>query len=249
MPRRARIMLSGIPVHIRHRGNNRQRCFYEDQDRSFYLLHLSRLLARSQCALHAYCLMTNHVHLLLTPAALDGCARLMKALGQLHTQYVNRTYGRTGSLWEGRFRSSLVQSERYLLECYRYVEMNPVEAGMVERPGDYAWSSYAANVGDVRSALVTPHDEYLRLGRDAEARTQAYRALFNVPLATDRIEEIRAATNGNFALGDKPFREAVSAALGRRAEPGRAGRPRRKEADAAQMDLLADEVRKNVVCP
>src|SRR5688572_20119080 len=186
MPRRARIMLSGIPVHIRHRGNNRQRCFYEDRDRSFYLFHLCRLLATSQCVLHAYCLMANHVHLLLK-------------------YMMNRTYGRSGSLREGRFRSSLVQSERYLLECYRYVELNPVEAGMVERPGDYAWSSYAANVGAARSALVTPHDEYLRLGRSDEARTQAYRALFDVPLARERMEEIRSATNGNFALGDKPF--------------------------------------------
>jgi putative transposase len=135
-----------------------------------------------------------------------------------------------------------VQSERYLLECYRYVELNPVEAGMVRYPGDYAWSSYAANVGDAHSELITPHEEYLRLGKSAEVRTQAYRALFDAPLASERVEAIRAATNGNFALGDKSFRDSVSAALGRRAEPGRAGRPTKKQVDAAQMDLLADEV-------
>jgi putative transposase len=241
-------MLSGIPVHIRHRGNNRQRCFYEDQDRSFYLLQLCRLLATSQCVLHAYCLMTNHVHLLLTPRALDSCARLMKALGQLHTQYMNRTYGRSGSLWEGRFRSSLVQSERYLLECYRYVELNPVEARIVEHPGDYAWSSYAANVGAARSALVTPHDEYLRLGRSDEARTHAYRALFDVPLAPERIREIRAATDGNFALGDDNFKRGVSLALGRRAYPGVPGRPSCAAAVDGNQDDLFEE-RKNVVCP
>lgn len=130
MPRRARLVLAGTPLHVTHRGNNRQRCFYEDCDRAFYLFHLRRLLPNTQCALHAYCLMTNHVHLLLTPVTVSSCARLMQTLAQLHTQYVNRTYGRTGSLWEGRFHSCVVQSEEYLLTCYRYVERNPVDAGL-----------------------------------------------------------------------------------------------------------------------
>jgi putative transposase len=170
----------------------------------------------------------------------------MKGLGQLHTQYVNKTYGRSGTLWEGRFRSSLVQSERYLLECYRYVELNPVEAGMVRRPEDYLWSSYSVNAGAEKATFITPHQEYLRLGRGAVEQRDAYRALFNVSLPAERIAEIRAATDGNFALGDKAFRNAVAAALGRRVEPGRAGRPSKVAKNAAQLDLLKW---KNVVCP
>jgi putative transposase len=249
MPRRARIMLSGIPVHITHRGNNRQDCFFEEQDRSFYLLHLSRHLPRAQCSLHAYCLMTSHVHLLVTPASLNSCARLMKAVAQLYTQYVNRTYGRSGTLWEGRFHSCLVQSEEYLLTCYRYVEENPMRAGLVRHPSGYRWSSYEANAQGARSSLLTRHEEYLRLGRRDEERQQAYRTLFAVQLDPKRIDEIRAATYGNFALGSPNFVKKVSAALGRRAERGTPGRPsRQSEQEAGQLDLLTAP-KKNVVCP
>jgi putative transposase len=249
MPRRARITLPGIPMHVRHRGNNRQPCFFEEEDRSFYLFHLNRLLPLANCALHAYCLMTNHVHLLLTSRTADGCSQLMKHVAQLQTQYVNRTYGRSGSLWEGRFRSSLVQSEDYLLTCYRYVELNPVEAGLAGDPGDYAWSSYRANARGVRTTLVTPHDEYLRLGRDSNERRQAYRALFDVPLDPKRVDEIRAATNGNFALGSKAFRRAISAALGRRAEPGKSGRPSQRAGETCNQAELPGIPEKTVVCP
>jgi putative transposase len=232
-------MLAGIPVHITHRGNNRQRCFYEDADRAFYLFHLRRLLPHAQCKLHAYCLMTNHVHVLLTPTALDSCARLMKGLAQLHTQYVNRTYGRSGSLWEGRFHSCLVQSEGYLLNCYRYVELNPVDAGVCAHPAKYEWSSYQANGQGVFDAAITPHDEYVRLGGTAHSRRAAYRDLVATPMDPERIEEIRRATDGNFALGDEKFKQTLSQALGRRAYPGVPGRPSQPLAvDADQRDLF-----------
>ncbi len=241
-------MLSGIPVHIVQRGNNRQCCFVQEQDRNFYVLHLGRLLGRTGCALHAYCLMTNHVHLLVTPTSVDGCARLMKHLGQLHTQYMNRTYGRSGTLWEGRFRSCLVQSEEYVLACYRYIELNPVRAGLVSTPADYRWSSYRANAQGTGNALVTPHEEYLRLG-SGDGRLNAYRALFSPSLANEQVDEIRAATNGNVALGGAAFKRAISAALGRRVERGQPGRPSRSaKQDDGQLDLLG-ETRKNVVCP
>lgn len=242
-------MLSDVPVHVIQRGNNRQQCFYEEQDRSFYLFHLGRLLGWAGCALHAYCLMTNHIHLLLTSASLDGCARLMKHLGQLHTQYVNRTYGRSGTLWEGRFRSCLVQSEEYVLACYRYIELNPVRAGISPHPRQYTWSSYRANAEGLRNTLVTPHGEYRRLGNVDTQRRRAYQELFDSTLESERIDEIRAATNGNFALGSEPFRREVSAALGRRAERGRPGRPSQSSAEsAAQLELLGAP-KKNVVCP
>ena len=225
MPRRSRLVLAGIPVHVIQRGNNRQPCFFRDEDRAFYLFHLGRLLARSDCVLHAYCLMTNHVHLLLTPKGPDGCARLMKQVGQLHTQYINRTYERTGTLWEGRFRSCLVQSETYVLACYRYIEANPIRAGLTERPADYPWSSYRANAEGATSVLVSPHDEYLRLGSNDPQRKGAYRELFAGELSNARLGEIRSATNGNFALGDETFRVGISKALGRRVERGKPGRP------------------------
>src|SRR5437879_9437410 len=145
MPRRARIMLADAPVHVIQRGNNRGACFVNDEDRDFYLFHLARGLGRFGCQLHAYCLMTNHVHLLLTPEGAESCAPLMKHMGQLHSQYFNKRYGRTGSLWEGRFRSCLVQSEGYVLARYRYIKLNPVRASMVIHPGDYPWSSYRNN--------------------------------------------------------------------------------------------------------
>jgi putative transposase len=248
MPRRSRIMLNGIPVHVIQRGNNRQGCFYEEQDRSFYLFHLNRLLSKTVCALHAYCLMTNHVHLLLTASSVGGCGHLMKNLGQLHTQYMNRTYGRSGSLWEGRFRSCLVQSEEYVLACYRYIELNPVRGGLALTPVLYPWSSCRANAEDGRSGMLTPHDEYRRLGNTDVERRRAYRELLHAGLDPRRIDEIRVATNGNFALGNKPFRQRISAALGRRAERGAAGRPRSAEPDIAQLDLLGVP-KKNVVCP
>jgi putative transposase len=235
-------MLAGIPVHITHRGNNRQRCFYEESDYAFYLFHLRRLLPQSQCRLHAYCLMSNHVHLLLTPEKLDSCARLMKHLAQLHTQYVNRTYQRSGTLWEGRFNSSIVQSEHYLLNCYRYVELNPVEAQLCRHPTEYEWSSCRTNANGASDVAITPHEEYLRLG------ATAYRELLAIPLPPQTRDEIERATNGNFALGNEVFTRMVSLALGRRAYPGVAGR---RGGGVPLADVQGDlfQGQKNVVCP
>lgn len=229
-------MLAGIPVHLVHRGNNRQQCFYQDQDRDFYLFHLRRLAPRADCAVHAYCLMTNHVHLLVTPKSLQSCAALMKAIAQLHTQYVNRTYNRTGSLWEGRYRSCLVQAEDYLLTCYAYVDMNPVRASMVSNPADYPWSSYSANARGSASDLTTPHYEFLRLGPTDGERGSRYQELVDM-LDANRVEEIRAATNGNFALGSPRFQQEMSAALGRRVTRATPGRPRSREKASNQLGL------------
>ena len=163
--------------------------------------------------------MTNHVHLLLTPEREESCARLFKRLGLLHTQYMNRKHRRSGTLWEGRFRSCLVQSEQYLLACYRYIELNPVRAGMVRRPEDYAWSSYRANAEGIPDDRITPHGEYQRLGREQ------YRALFGCHLDPDVIREIRSTTNGGYALGSTAFRARMASLLGRPVSKGRPGRP------------------------
>jgi len=197
-------------MHVIQRGNNRSACFHADGDRSFYLFHLGRALDRFDCALHAYCLMPNHLHLLLTPATAEGCALLMKQTSQLQAQYMNRTYQRTGALWEGRYRSSVVQSEQYLLTCYRYIELNPVRAGLVQRPHEYLWSSYRANAMSAASALVTPHGEYVRLGATEAERKHAYAELVASGIEDTALSDIRLSVNSGQALGDRAFQRGLS---------------------------------------
>jgi putative transposase len=237
MPRRARLCLPNVPLHIIQRGNNRQACFFADEDYRKYLEWLQEYAAKTGCLIHAYVLMTNHVHLLVSVRDGGSVGSLMKALGQRYVQYVNRSYRRSGTLWEGRFRSCLVQDETYLLACQRYIELNPVRAGMVEHPAEYRWSSYRANAQGEADALVKPHPLYDALGRDAASREAAYRELFRYELELGLVDEIRRATNGNYALGNERFAEQVTAALGRRAVPGRSGRPR-KASDAELGDMF-----------
>jgi len=225
MPRRARLSIAGIPWHIIQRGNNRQACFYAEADYLRYLDNLATLSVRFGCAVHAYVLMTNHVHLLLTPAEVDSTALLMKHLGQRYVQYINRTYRRSGTLWEGRYRSCLAQREDYVLACYRYIELNPVRASMVRQPGDYRWSSHAANAEGKVQTLLTPERQYLALGVTEDDRRTAYRALFKAHVDEPVINEIRQATNGNYALGDERFQAQIAAMLKRRVTPGKTGRP------------------------
>lgn len=228
MPRRARLSVPGIPWHIIQRGHNRSACFYAEEDRLRYLQLLKELAAKFDCAIHAFVLMTNHVHLLMTPEQEDSAALLMKHLGQRYVQYINRTYRRSGTLWEGRFRSCLTQTEDYVLACYRYIELNPVRAGMVRHPREYRWSSYRVNAEGRSSKLIQPHDMYKRLGRNADGRREAYRGLFKAQIDEGVLEDIRSATNGNYVLGTTRFQEEIGRMLGRRVTQGKAGRPARK---------------------
>ncbi|MDP2132084.1 MAG: transposase [Sulfuritalea sp.] len=227
MPRRARLSLPGVPLHLIQRGNNRQGCFFADEDYRFYLDWLGEYAGKFGCHIHAYVLMTNHVHLLVSADHAAAPGTLMKALGQRYVQYVNRVYRRSGTLWEGRFRSCLIQSEHYLLACQRYIELNPVRAAMVEHPGEYRWSSYRANGQGADDALVRPHDLYEALGANLVGRQAAYRELFRHELEPGLVDEFRRATNGNFVLGNAGFAAEVAAMLGRRVQPGRPGRPRK----------------------
>lgn len=228
MPRRARLAIAGIPWHIIQRGNNRSACFYAEEDYLRYLDTLGELSKKYTCAVHAYVLMTNHVHLLLTPKKADSAALLMKNLGQRYVQYVNCVYRRSGTLWEGRFRSCLTQSEEYVLSCYRYIELNPVRAAMVQYPREYRWSSYRGNAEGVTNDLLTPQAEYLRLGHEDEVRQAAYRELFKSHIDSRRCDEIRTATNSNYALGSERFKAEIEQALDRRVTPGKNGRPAKK---------------------
>ncbi|MDP2431194.1 MAG: transposase [Pseudomonadota bacterium] len=192
----------------------------------FYLDWLHEYADKARCRIHAYALMTNHVHLLLSSEEPKGVGGLMKALGQRYVQYVNRTYQRSGTLWEGRFRSCLTQEENYLFSCMRYIELNPVRACMVAHPGEYRWSSYRANAQGEANSVISPHPLYVSLGADTRSRSAAYREFFRYELDPGLVDEIRKASNGNFALGDSRFAAAIGAAMGRRVTPGVSGRPR-----------------------
>jgi len=189
---------------------------------------------------HAYVLMTNHVHLLLTPVLPDEPSLLMKHLGQRYVQYVNRTYHRSGTLWEGRFRSSPVQETGYFLRCHRYIELNPVRANMVSDPRDYRWSSFAVNAGLAPMRMLTPHSEYVALGRNDNERSAAYCELFRSALDTAQLDEIRSAANGGFAFGNDRFKAQIAEMLKRRVERGAPGRPRRKKPVLSEVGIQID---------
>lgn len=201
MPRPRRAVLPSIPLHVIQRGNNRLPCFHLHNDYLAYLDMLLECAFDAGCAIHAYVLMTNHVHLLLSPDTADGASTMMQRLGQRYVQYFNRRHTRTGTLWEGRFRSSSVQDERYFLICQRYIELNPVRAHMVDAPADYPWSSHRANAYGQESSLITPHSSYASLGDIPAVRHAAYRHLFGEALSEDLLDEVRKAGNGNRPLG------------------------------------------------
>jgi putative transposase len=229
MPRRPRVVLPNIPLHIIQRGNNRQDCFYAKQDYRFYLEWLGKYAEETGCTVHAYVLMTNHVHLLLTPDKSESAGHMMKKLGQRYVQYVNRTYKRSGTLFEGRYRSCLIQGEIYLFTCHRYIELNPVRAQLVDHPADYPWSSYRANGHGTSNNILSPHHLYKALGRDVAERQIAYRELFRNKLGSGVIDEIRKSTNGNYVMGNSRFAEHVETKLGRRVTLGKSGRPKRNQ--------------------
>jgi len=214
MPRKQRMYLPGLPAHVVQRGNNRSVCFFHDDDYRFFLAVLDEALRRHRVALHAYVLMTNHVHLLMRPADTDGISRVMQHVGRMYVLYINRNYRRTGTLWEGRHKASLVNAAEYLLTCYRYIELNPVRAGMVEVPEDYPWSSYRRNGWGEANSLVTDHSLYLALGKDGATRQLAYRQLFAGHLEPVALQVMRESLARNYPLGNDRFRESIEQQLG-----------------------------------
>ena len=225
MPLRSRLHLPGVPQHVIQRGVDRQPVFFSDDDCRFYLDWLGEYASKRDIALHAYCLMTNHVHLLLFAPSAGALSGLMQDMGRRYVQYVNRTYRRSGGLWEGRYKSSYVQSERYLLACMRYVELNPVRAKMVKAPGEYRWSSYRANALGAEDKLRTPHDQYFALGTTAAERQLAYRDLFSTAVDDPDWNLIRTATQQGVVVGDIRFAEMIEKRLGRAVLPRLRGRP------------------------
>jgi len=226
MSRPQRLILPAVPLHIIQRGNNRTPCFATTADYLVYLTLLRQYTAETACNIHAYVLMTNHVHLLLSTDSRTGPSDLMRRLGQHYVQYFNRRHGRSGTLWEGRFRSCLVDSERYLLACQRYIELNPVRAHMVEAPEAYPWSSYRANALGADDPLVTPHPVFCSLGIHENERRAAYRHLFLDDISEALLEEIRHAGNSSRPLGSASFIDEIAHTVGRRPVQRQRGRPR-----------------------
>lgn len=230
MPRKPRFQFLGVPQHVVQRGNNRQACFYAAADYRCYLDALCAATEKFGGRVHAYVLMTNHVHLLITPDRKDALSSIMQSVGRRYVRYINKAYGRSGTLWEGRYKAGLVQTEKYLLTCCRYIELNPVRAGMVEHPAEYRWSSYPANAQGVADAVISSHDEYRRLGRTEPERRAAYRELFRYQLDPYVIDQIRDATNHELVVGTSRFKDEIEAMTKRRVRLGCPGRPR-KEAE------------------
>jgi putative transposase len=225
MARRPRLRIAGVPQHVMQRGNNRQATFFADEDYCLYLECLHDAARKHDCAIHAYVLMTNHVHLLATATQPQAISLVMRDLGRRYVQYVNFTYRRSGTLWEGRFKASLVDTEDYFLRCSRYIECNPLRARVVTHPGQYRWSSYRFNADGATDKLITTHEQYARLGATPEERQQGYRELFRSELDSSELAEIRNAANCGWPLGSERFKEEIEAALRRAARPPKRGRP------------------------
>ena len=232
MARLPRYFVSGQPQHVILRGNNRQVIFAAEDDYQFFRDCLVEAAQRFGLAVHAYVWMTNHVHLLATPNDAASLPKTLQSAGRRYVQYFNFTYHRSGTLWEGRYRATVIDSEPYLLTCMRYIEQNPVRAGMVKRPEAYRWSSYAGNAlgkAGFDYDWLIPHSLYEALGRDGESRRRAYRALFRCAVPESDMTAIRESTHKGWALGDGRFRAKIEKLGQRRAAPLPRGRPGKEE--------------------
>ena len=231
MARLPRYVIPGQPQHIIQRGNNRQVIFAADADYQFFRDAIVEAAGRFGLAIHAYVWMTNHIHLLATPTDLDSISKTFQSAGRKYVQYFNYTYRRSGTLWEGRYRATVVDSEPYLLSVMRYIELNPVRAGMVAHPRDYPWSShrrYAYGETGVNLNWLIEPDQYLNIDKTDEARRLAYRDLFKADIDADELDRIRACTHKGWALGDDRFKQMIEQLGERRAAPAARGRPRKE---------------------
>lgn len=225
MARPRRLGLKGISQHIIQRGNNRQLCFTREFDRVAYISWLKEYSTKYNVAIHAWVLMSNHVHLLCTPLSdNNGVSKMMQSLGRKYVRYFNDNHQQTGTLWEGRFKASLVCSDSYMLSVYRYIELNPVRANMVSSPAQYKWSSYHFNAHGRHSELCQPHDIYLNLGSDSTARQRSYRKLFESSLSDAMTIKIRSSVNRELVMGDEKFKAHVQNLSGVKLKSTRIGR-------------------------
>ena len=228
MPRQPRYFIPGFPQHVIARGVDRQAVFFQEQDYTLYIAALTEAAVSNQCVVHAYVLMTNHVHLLVTPERERSLPLTIQAMGRTYVQRINARYNRTGTLWQGRYKASLVQTDEYLLACQRYIELNPVRAGMVAAPGEYPYSSYSYHALGKPDPLITPHPLYTALHGDPITRQQAYRDLFRDTLSEELIARLRNNTNACVAIGNDRFKKQIATMLGRELPTGKRGRPKKQ---------------------
>ena len=227
MPRPARLNVPNFPQHITQRGNNRQPCFFYDKDYRLYLDLLVAACHRHECELHAFVLMTNHVHLLITPRVSEGVSLVMRDVGRDYVRSINKAYCRSGTMWEGRFKSSLVAKDRYCLDCYRYVELNPVRAGIVHQPSEYRWSSFRHNALGQCMPFITPHDVWLQLGTSNIERRRTYCDLFRETLEQRMLAEIRHGVGKGLPTGNDQIKSEIGQVLSISLRDGKLGRPRK----------------------
>ena len=225
MARHARIQFEGAVYHVMFRGNNRDRIFRSDKDKERLLEMVEQRVEEYQIRLYLFCFMTNHVHLLITPQTAQGVSLVMRDLGRDYVRRVNQKYRRSGTMWEGRFKSSLVDTEFYCLACYRYIELNPVRANIVPSPGAYNWSSFSTNALGVHKSLITPHECWLALGANDISRRSAYLTLFEEGLEQQQIEDIRYGLHKGLPTGHDRFKRQIEAALSIKLGTGKRGRP------------------------
>jgi len=225
MPRRNRSYLPELPYHIVQRGNNKQTCFIEPENYHYYLFLLESSSKRYQASIHSYCLMTNHIHLLATPTTKESISNTMKVVGSRYAQYINKKYKRTGTLWEGRHRSCLVQTDKYFLTCSRYIELNPVTAKMVKQPEEYEWSSYKANALG-HSSWLQKHNVYNQLGKNKQQRCKTYRELFDSYITVPERELIEASIHYSQPLAEESFRNRIEKEYEISFGQGKRGRPK-----------------------
>lgn len=227
MPRKPRFYLPGVPAHIVQRGHSREPVFFEREDYQAYLGWLQEASERYNCKVHAYVLMTNHIHILATPEDKNSISLMMQYIGRQYVPYINHAYGSSGSIWEGRYKSNIIHDEAYLLTCMRYIELNPVRADMVKSPGAYRWSSYQANAQGKDNEIINYHPLYHSLGKTKAQRLDAYKSLFKAHIDEKQLAVIRASWQTGTPLGNDYFKQKVEAKLKCKVGQARRGRPKK----------------------
>lgn len=229
MARTPRIAIPLYPHHVIQRGNNRQKIFFAEADYSFFLDCLEKSKTKYACRIYAYVLMPNHIHLLVEPADEKGLGQLMQSLGRRYVSYINKTYKRSGTLWEGRFKSAVVSRDEYLIRCSRYIEMNPVRAGIVKKPEEYRWSSFRTRAFGQSNNLLEEDPWYIGLGETTEERQKVYRDWVKSTVGNRELDQIRKETTRGRLIGPEEFKKEIETAIGRRVIGELRGRPRKQK--------------------
>ncbi|GAC1406381.1 MAG: transposase [Burkholderiaceae bacterium] len=227
MARLSRLIIPNAPHHVMQRGAARQAVFHDADDFRTFLHYLKDAAKQFKLAIHAYVLMSDHIHLLVSPADLTGLARTMQWIGRHYVPYFNQKYGSIGTIWQGRYKAAVIDSERYFLVCSQYIELNPVRAGVTDQPADYPWSSYRHHVGIAPDPLISEHAVYWALGNTPFAREAAYRHLSDQEMSTEVMAAITDSTLKGWAIGTEEFKSSLEKQANMRVRPSKAGRPRK----------------------